>query len=151
MDKEKSKKTTQTEVPYPAGIHHLRFGPSQSEDRKWALGCVNLLYIENEGRHVGAIQFSDEVEVVLNQPYPLEVTFHEDGTIHFHIQGATAMFGPVLPQFQFMFNGTTDGIVLSGTGGVPQAFIPNDPKAEPGEPVNWTSRGPGDQHPKPSK
>jgi hypothetical protein len=156
MHKEKSKKTTRTVHSFPEGKHFIWFGPSEEEKHKWFMGVINLISLpttDPEGDYVGAIQFNKDVGEIGELPFPLEVEFHPwDGAIQFHVKGATGKFPqPVPPEYQFMFDGFTDGEDLWGIGGVPESFIPPDPPAEPGEPVTWTSRGPGDEHPKPSK
>jgi hypothetical protein len=159
MRKEKSEKTTQLDVIFPEGIHKIWFGPSEGHDTEWILGYINLISIltDDETTYVGAIHFHQDLKEVGDEPYPLAITFHpEDGAIHFHVQGATRKFNDnVDSQFRFIFNGTceetSEGIVISGSGGVPQGFIPSGPPTEPGDPVSWTSRGPDERRPKHSK
>lgn len=160
MHKEKREKTTETYVPFPEGFHIILVEPSGAPDEALELGRINLIsiLIDDEIAFVGAIHFHEDVKKVANDPYPLAVTYiPEGGVIHFHVQGAARNFDDnnVDPPFRFVFDGTCEetpkGIVLSGSGGVPLGFFPTRPPSEPGESVNWTSRGPSDKHPKPSK
>jgi hypothetical protein len=158
MHKEKREKTTKTYVPFPEGIHTIWFEPSEPPHEMRILGRINLIsiLIDDEIAFVGAIHFHEDLKNVGNNPYPLTVTYiPEGGAINFHVLGATREFGNVDSPFRFVFDGTCEktfeSIVISGSGGVPSGFIPTRPPAEPGESVTWTSRGPGDQNPKPSK
>lgn len=164
MHKEKSEKSTRTDVPFPDGSRDIYFGPTETENNIWALGRITLL-LKVQGDptqgYIGAIVFGKDVNVIENDPYPLEVTFPGDGSIDFHVQGATRKFNENLPpQFHFMFDGictvVPGGTQLSGGGGVPADFCPpgkakSGPPTADGQTVGWTSRGHGDPHHKPSK
>ena len=156
MYKEKSKKSSQTDVPFPKGAREIYFGPTEENNNVWVLGYLNLIETATGG-YTGAIQFGEKVNIVDNTPFPLNVEY-EDGTIEFHVVGATKDFdheGPIPPEYHFMFNGICvmdpEGVVLLGTGGVPNGFSPSDLPTGDGQTVRWTSEGPGDSHPKHSK
>jgi hypothetical protein len=170
MLKEKRKKSPRIYVPSPEGARPLYFGPTEERNNEWPLGIINIIEVDDaEPRYIGAIQFSEDVKTVSNKPYPLHIEFDLDsGEIHFHIQGATKEFDnttPIPPADHFMFDGICaldqqGNVALSGTAGVPPGFIPengksgkakSDPPTDPGEPVTWTSEGPGTTHPKHSK
>jgi hypothetical protein len=159
MHKEKSEKSSRTEMPFPEGRHTIWFGTSDQQEHPWVLGLINLVSIEvdEDITYVGAIRFGEKVNVIPDYPYPLYVTFDPaNRAIHFHIQGASRSFNEngLDPRFHFKFNGTCwwegEKIVFSGTGGVPSSFCPrtgSPRKAKPGLPdedgedVNWTSKG----------
>jgi hypothetical protein len=164
MHKEKSEKPTRKDVPFPEGSMDIYFGPSETDNNIWTLGRITLLLrVQGDPAqgYVGAIAFAGDVNVIKNDPYPLEVNFPGDDTINFHVQGATRKFNENLPpQFHFKFDGKCavipGGIELSGSGGVPADFCPpgkakSGPPTADGQTVGWTSRGHGDPHHKPSK
>jgi hypothetical protein len=165
MHKETSKKSSRTDVPFPEGVIEIYFGPTAENNNVWVLGTLNLIETE-DGSYQGAIQFGEKVNVIPNTPFPLQVTYVDDG-IEFHVIGATKYFdqdSPIPPGYHFVFSGKCiqelEKIVLFGTGGVPADFCPETgspskaksrPPTDPGEPVNWTSEGPGQTHHKHSK
>jgi hypothetical protein len=162
MHKEKKEKSTPTDVPFPEGSRDIYFGPSETDNNSWTLGRITLL-LKVQGDptqgYMGAIVFASDVNVIKNDPYPLEVDFPGDDTIKFHVQAATRKFNENLPlQFHFKFEGKCavipGGIELSGSGGVPADFCPpskSGPPTADGQTVGWTSKGHGDPHHKPSK
>lgn len=164
MSKEKNKESAKADVPFPEGAREIYFGPTEENNNVWGLGRINLILRESEDpdqRYIGAIKFGEKVSAkVANEAFPLHVSFNPNGTIHFHILGASKDFNQddtLPPEYRFRFHGTCridedNKVVLSGGGGVPASFSPK-PGApnEDGEDVNWTSKGLQDPQHKPSR
>jgi hypothetical protein len=156
MGKEKSEKSTTSDVSFPAGEWSVFI---QNGNGSVNIGSLDLAEVpQSPEQYDGTIDFGDNPDFgpIRNGGFSVEiVTFDpETGVIYFKIPEAAEEYNPnTSPPYQFVFMGWyCEPSELCGIARVPKGFGQGQGKpGEDGDDVTWIAKGITDPPHKPSR
>lgn len=143
MRKEKSEKSTTSNVDYPVGEQRLYI-----RDDSLYVGLLNFVQIsEPRAQYECAINFDDNplFDNIANMPFSVEIIMFdpETGVISFKIPAAAEEYNSNTGlAYQFVFIGYCDTNKIHGIARIPKDFgLAPGALGEDGDDVTWISKG----------